>query len=221
MSSGQPRGLAQSRIVTATGESLPREPPRHTCKLPNLARIIGIGVDPQTLDPRRTEVTEAFALTHVINEESLFRDEEGTVVPYLAASWEYPDDTTLVLHLQDGLSFSNGEPFDATAVKYTIESVMDPANAWVAAEKRGWFEAIDHIDTPDDATVSIALKQPNHAVLSYLTLLGIVPPKAAQAAGEGTEPRRLERVHTIWSSTFLATTWHSRAIRLLGWRSEE
>jgi peptide/nickel transport system substrate-binding protein len=147
--------------------------------------IIGIGVDPQTFDPRRTEVTEAFSLTHVINEESLFRDDKGTVIPYLATSWDYPDHTTLVLHLQDGLTFSNGEPCDAAAVKYTIESVLDPANAWVAAEKRGWFEAVDTIETPDATTVSITLKQPNHAVLSYLTLLGIVPPKAAQAAGEG------------------------------------
>ena len=135
-------------------------------------------------------MTEALSLTHVINEESLFRDEEGTVVPSLAASWEYPDDTTLVLHLQDGLSFSNGEPFDATAVKYTIESVMDPANAWVAAEKRGWFAIVDRIETPDASTVAITLKEPNRVLLSYLTLLGIVPPKAAQAAGEGygTEP---------------------------------
>ena len=146
--------------------------------------VIGIGPDPQTLDPRRTEVSEALSLTHAINEESLFRDEEGTTVPYLAESWEYPDDTTLVLRLQDGLSFSNGEPLDAAAVKYTIESVMDPANAWVAAEKRGWVAGIDHIDAPDATTVSIALKEPSRVLLSYLTLLGIVPPVAAQEAGE-------------------------------------
>ena len=211
--------LAQSRIVTATGESLPRDAAIVNMQAPE-GLVIGIGVDPQTLDPRRTEVTEALPLTHVINEESLFRDEEGTVVPYLAASWEYPDDTTLVLHLQDGLSFSNGEPFDATAVKYTIESVMDPANAWVAAEKRGWFEAIDRIDTPDDATVSIALKEPNHAVLSYLTLLGIVPPKAAQAAGEGYGTA------AVWNGSVRSGRVRSRrplgtqrAVRLLGWCS--
>jgi peptide/nickel transport system substrate-binding protein len=161
--------------------------------------VIAIGPDPQTLDPRRTEVTEALTLTHVINEESLFRGDKGTTIPYLATSWEYPDDTTLVLHLQDGLTFSNGEPFDATAVKYTLESVMDPANAWVAAEKRGWLAVVDHIDTPDPGTVAITLKEPNRVLVSYLTLLGIVPPKAAAAAGEaygsapsGTGPYALD-----------------------------
>ena len=184
--------------------------------------IIAIGPDPQTLDPRRTEVTEALSLTHVINEESLFRDEEGTVIPSLAASWEYPDDTTLVLHLQDGLSFSNGEPFDATAVKYTIESVMDPANAWVAAEKRGWFAIVDRIETPDASTVAITLKEPNRVLLSYLTLLGIVPPKAAQAAGEGVRNR------TVWNGSVRSGRVRSRrplgtrrAVRLLGWCSQE
>jgi peptide/nickel transport system substrate-binding protein len=145
--------------------------------------VIGIGVDPISLDPRQTAVTEATSLTHAVNEELLFRDDAGTTIPYLAKSWEYPSPTTLVLHLQPGLTFANGEPCDAAAVKYTIESVIDPANAWVAAEKRGWFEAVDHIVATDAATVTITLKQQNHAVFSYLTLLGIVPPKAAQAAG--------------------------------------
>jgi peptide/nickel transport system substrate-binding protein len=146
--------------------------------------VIAIGPDPLTLDPRRTEVSEALSLTHVINEETLFRDVEGAVIPYLAESWEYTDDITLVLHLKEGLQFSNGEPFDAAAVKYTIESVMDPANAWVAAEKRGWFSVVDQIDAPDAATVAITLKEPNRVLLSYLTLLGIVPPELAQAEGE-------------------------------------
>ena len=38
--------------------------------------------------------------------------------------------------------------------------------------------------------MAFTLKEPNRVLLSYLTLLGIVPPKAAQAAGEayGTAP---------------------------------
>ena len=185
--------LSQSRTAKAlTLENSPQESfsaaPRALAERQQV--IIAIGPDPQTLDPRRTEVTEALSLTHVINEESLFRDEKGTVIPSLAASWEYPDDTTLVLHLQDGLSFSNGEPFDAAAVKYTIESVMDPANAWIAAEKRGWFAIVDRIETLDETTAAFTLKEPNRVLLSYLTLLGIVPAKAAEAAGEayGTAP---------------------------------
>src|SRR5687768_10919354 len=79
--------LGQSRLVTAAGESLPRDAAVVNAQA-NEGLVIGIGVDPQTLDPRRTEVTEAFALSHAINEESLFRDEAGSVIPYLAASWE-------------------------------------------------------------------------------------------------------------------------------------
>jgi peptide/nickel transport system substrate-binding protein len=176
--------LGQVQTAAASGEGSPTETLAVSSQSGSGALAIGIGVDPQTLDPRQTQVTEALSLTHAINEETLFRDVEGAIIPYLAESWEFTDDTTLVLNLQEGLQFSNGEPFDAAAVKYTIESVMDPANAWVAAEKRGWFEAIESIETPDETTVSIALKQPNHAILSYLTMLGIVPPVAAQAAAD-------------------------------------
>ena len=147
--------------------------------------VIALGADPVTLDPRRTEITTAFSLTHPVTEEVVFRDLGGNVIPWLADSWEYQDETTLVLHLQDGLAFENGEPLDAAAVKYTIDTVMDPENVWVAAEKRGWFSAVDSIEAPDATTVILKMKEQNHAVLSYLTLIGVVPSVAAEAAGDG------------------------------------
>jgi peptide/nickel transport system substrate-binding protein len=152
--------------------------------------VIGIGVDPVTLDPRQTQVTEAFSLTHVINEEPLFRDDGGNVVPYLCDSWKYTSPTSLMLHIRTGLMFENGEPLDAAAVKFTIESIQDPANTWVTPEKRGWYAPVDRIDAVDPSTLMIHTKESNHAILSYLTLTGVVPRLAAMKAGAayGTAP---------------------------------
>jgi peptide/nickel transport system substrate-binding protein len=141
--------------------------------------IIGIGVDPTTFDSRRSQVTEGDCIAHAVTEETLFRDDGGKPVPQLAASWSYPQPTTLALKLRQGIKFTNGEPLDSAAIKYTIESILDPKNGATAAERRGWFSPIVAIETPDPLSVNLKLSEPNHAVLSYLTLQGILPPKAA------------------------------------------
>src|SRR5438309_10667192 len=48
-------------------------------------------------------------------------DENLQIVPQLALSYEWADPKTLVLHLRPNVTFQNGEPFDAAAVKYTME----------------------------------------------------------------------------------------------------
>jgi peptide/nickel transport system substrate-binding protein len=146
--------------------------------------VIGIGVDPTTFDSRRSQVTEGDCISHAVTEETLFRSESGKPVPQLAESWDYPNPTTLSLKLRKGVKFTNGEPLDSAAVKYTIESIKNPANAATAPERRGWFEPVTAIETPDAETVVLKLSASNHAVLSYLTLQGILPPKAAAAMGD-------------------------------------
>ena len=47
-------------------------------------------------------------------------DEAGKVVPALATSWEIAEPTRWLIHLQDNVVFSNGEPFDADAVVATF-----------------------------------------------------------------------------------------------------
>jgi ABC-type transport system substrate-binding protein len=51
-------------------------------------------------------------------EYSLDRNE---LVPSLAVSREWVDDTTLEVKLRQGVRFHNGEPFDANAVKFNFE----------------------------------------------------------------------------------------------------
>ena len=58
-------------------------------------------------------------------------DKDGTLVPRLATAWQWLDDRTLELTLRRGVTFHNGEVFDADIVKlnwdeYTrLGSVLD------------------------------------------------------------------------------------------------
>ena len=54
--------------------------------------------------------------------EGLVNYENGEVVPCLAESWEFSDDgTALTFHLKEGVTFHDGTPFNAEAVKTDFE----------------------------------------------------------------------------------------------------
>ena len=53
-------------------------------------------------------------------------DSSGNIVPCLAKSWEYSSDlSSLTFHLQEGVKFHDGTPFNAEAVKYNYELIRE------------------------------------------------------------------------------------------------
>jgi len=71
----------------------------------------------------------------------VFRNlDEGTYEPLLATSWEFPDETTLDLTLREGVTFHNGEPFDADDVVYALNFVADPDNGVLTRNNVDWIE---------------------------------------------------------------------------------
>ncbi len=109
-------------------------------------------------------------------------DEKLQIVPQLATSYEWSDEKTLVLHLRPNVVFHDGEPFDAAAVKYSLERHLTMQGSFRRAE----LSAIDHVEVVDPMTVRIVLKTPSGPFLSQLTDRAgmIVAPKAAEAAGK-------------------------------------
>jgi peptide/nickel transport system substrate-binding protein len=91
--------------------------------------------------------------------------------PDVAEKWETPDDKTIVFHLNPNAKFQNGQPVKAADVKWTLESMLDPN---FTTSKRSGYAALDHIETPDERTVILKLKEPNAGIFDNLTYL-IVP----------------------------------------------
>src|SRR5690625_1516649 len=72
------------------------------------------GTGPETLDAQRSTVQQTLNVSQHINEALLrFDYQQGEVVPLLASSFEAIDDTVWEFRLREGVSFTNGEPFDA------------------------------------------------------------------------------------------------------------
>lgn len=113
---------------------------------------------------------------------------DATYEPMLATKWEFsPDGKELTLTLREGVTFSDGTPFDATAVKANLEHSM----AADGTALQGNVADIAAVEVVDPTTVKLALKRPSTTVLNGLssTLGGImISPKALKSGDLVTEP---------------------------------
>jgi len=84
----------------------------------------------------------------------------------LATSWDWIDDTTLELKLREGVTFHNGEPFNADDVVYTVNFVSKEENGVKTQRNVNWMESAEKID---DYTVRIHLKDKFPAAIEFLS----------------------------------------------------
>ncbi|MDO4288804.1 MAG: nickel ABC transporter substrate-binding protein [Eubacterium sp.] len=100
--------------------------------------------------------------------EGLTKNEGGEVKPALAESWDISEDgLTYTFHLRQGVSFTDGEPFNAQAVKLNMDAIL--ANK----ERHAWLDMVNEIDTTtaaDEYTFVLTLKHPYYPTLVELGL---------------------------------------------------
>ena len=148
--------------------------------------VIGLETGPTVLDPRYATDAVSGNVCGLIYSGLLRRNADGVLEPHLAQSVRQTDPLTYVIKLKPNISFHDGRPFTSADVKYTYDSVLDPASA---SPKRGALKEIKSIETPDDRTVIIKLKEPFAPFMGNLTL-GIVPAGSQNLTGDpvGTGP---------------------------------
>ena len=121
-------------------------------------------------------------------------NQDGSVTPLLAESWEVsPDLTTYTFKLRKGVKFQNGEPFNAQAVKFSF----DRAGGEKSTNKDKRTFANLSTQVVDDNTVVILTKEidPDFPFLLGQATAVIVEPKSADTNATkpvGTGPYRLE-----------------------------
>ncbi len=79
--------------------------------------------DPPRLDPAVITSYEAGMVTYNIYENLLTYDPtDFSIKPMLAESWEIsPDGKSATFHLREGVTFTDGTPFNAEAVRFNVE----------------------------------------------------------------------------------------------------
>jgi peptide/nickel transport system substrate-binding protein len=165
--------------------------------------VYGLGFDvDDTLDPQVTNYDSTIRITLNICEPLLWESEPGKFQPGLAESWEVsPDATTYTFKLKQNVKFTDGTPFNAEAVKFAFDRVMDPATK--AGQSHDQLGPYDHTEVVDDHTAKVVLKQGYAPLLSNLNgYLGICSPTAIQKAGLAEFAR-----HPVGSGPFMFKEW--------------
>lgn len=116
--------------------------------------------------------------------------------PWLAESWEEaPDGLAWTFHLKKGVTFHNGEPFNAETIVKWLEIFKGSENAYMA-------EAVAEVQVLDDHTVKLVMSRPEPNLLYNLSssFMSVIEPKSFVALGDnygvtevyGTGPFKLE-----------------------------
>jgi peptide/nickel transport system substrate-binding protein len=147
--------------------------------------VIAQGGDLSTLDPHKiVDVFTWVAIRYPYDclVKRVFKDGKIQHEPMLATSWETVNDTTWIFHLRKGVKFHNGEEFNAEAVKFSIDRVLNPATK---ARWRSNFTFIDRVDIVDPFTVKIITKTPAPLLITNLGFgMLIVPPEYFKEKGD-------------------------------------
>jgi peptide/nickel transport system substrate-binding protein len=140
---------------------------------------IGMADEPQALDPQAKDDGHMRAVVGNIFESLVDRAPDGTYVPVLADSWTQVDDTTWRFKLRPGVTFHNGEAFDADAVVYSVTRQIDTT---FNSELLSYFTPITGATKVDDLTVDIKTDGFDPALVGRLYWLRIVAPDYTAAS---------------------------------------
>ena len=137
-------------------------------------------------------------------------DDIATLRPVLATSWSgSKDGKSYTFRLREGVKFSDGTPFDATAVKLSVERAQ-------ALKKTAYLYAkpIVKVETPSPSTVVFHLEQPNNMFLPGLRFLLVVSPKALKDNDKGDQAQGWLREHTAGTGPYVLDRWEANIIHV-------
>ncbi|MQB41557.1 ABC transporter substrate-binding protein [Rhizobium sp. ICMP 5592] len=135
---------------------------------------VGLGTDTAIIDPSITGSSITAVITRNIVDSLVGQAEDNNFAPWLAERWEINGDNTVyTFHLRPGVTFSDGTPLDAAAVKYNFDRILDPKTT--SSYAKSLLGPVDKIEAPNANTVVISYRQSFAPLLQGLSLpyLGI------------------------------------------------
>ncbi len=128
--------------------------------------IVGMDDDPPQLDPHFSTAAVDRQVFHSIYDKLVDVDDKLNFVPQLAADWKISEDGKVyTFHLQEGVQFHDGTPFNAEAVKYNFDRMMD---ASLGSSRTAELSLVENVEAQDEYTVVVTLSSPFSPFLATL-----------------------------------------------------
>jgi peptide/nickel transport system substrate-binding protein len=140
--------------------------------------VEAMGTEPTNLDTFKARRQPELRILHMILEPLVVINPSFKIEPLLAESWKASKDAkTWTFTLKKGIKFHNGEPFNAEAVKFSLEKHL---KGTVGPK----IKVVDSIEAKDEYTVVLHLKQPYPELLLTLASFEctMIPPKGVTEA---------------------------------------
>ena len=196
---GTPQVVTQvvTQQVTQQVEVTPTPPPKGGDTL-----TFRLALDPESLDNAQTTSGDAESVfATFIVERLVYVDEDGKTHPWLAKSWDIsPDNLQVTFHLQQGVKFTDGTDFNADAVKFQFDRIMDKATASPAL---AYIPTLKSVDVVDNSTVKFTFDKPDAGFWTVITYgyFGFNSPTAVKAGGD-----QYGR-HPVGSGPYMLDNW--------------
>ncbi|QBE99312.1 Glutathione-binding protein GsiB [Blautia producta] len=136
--------------------------------------VVGIPQDIEdSLDPHKSVAAGTKEVLFNIYEGLVKPDEKGNYIDAVAQSHTISEDgRTYTFTLREGVKFHNGADVTVDDVKYSIErcaGITEGTEPLIAA-----FSNVENVETPNDKTIVINLKEADTEFLAYL-IVAVVP----------------------------------------------
>ena len=142
---------------------------------------IALGSEPTSLDPHLVDDGGERAVNDNVYETLLARTPDGELVPGLAADLPTRvDDTTWEFTLREGITFHNGEPFNADSVVASVTRISRLIDEGVT-DNDGFFSSLSGAEAVDDVTVRITTAEPDGVLPARMYWLKMIPASAVDS----------------------------------------
>lgn len=172
--------------------------------------VIGVHYEPSGVDPHINSAELGLQMTMGVFDTLVSKTPSGEYLPGLAETWDISAaETVYTFHLRRDVKFHDGTPFNAAAVKFSLDRARDPANkSQLAGSMLGPFETAEVID---EFTLTVHLAEPYALLLDSLSQSWLAPVSPTAVEKYGREFGR----HLVGTGPFLFKEWRpNRYIRL-------
>src|SRR5215813_2232754 len=147
--------------------------------------VLGLDQEPPTLDPHASPSAVTYQIIASVTESLLYRGPDGKLGPWLAESWTTSrDGRSVTFKLRRDVKFHDGTPFNAEAVKFNFDRIVDPK--FKAGGSRAALAGYAGTKVLDESTVQVAFETPYAPFLNAAAsgVLSMVSPKAVRESGD-------------------------------------